>query len=198
MTLDERQLAVGIVLSITLVVRALAQQQAGGLFRDQSDGLARERGWFLAVLMRLGALVAFVAIGAWLGFDVRLPGSIDVPPLAAWSGLVLAEAGAVLLIWVQLALGVHLSGTLHLRKDHQLVQSGPYATVRHPMYTAFILLFTGLALLIGNVPVAVLMLATQAWTVLWRLPAEERSLEERFGSAWSDYRRRTGALTPWW
>jgi len=195
-TPDERRLAVGILLSLTLLVRFLAQQHAGGVMRDQSDGLARENR-AVAWTMRLGALVALIGVVAWLATGVVLPGSVTLPGWVHGGGLVLAEAGAVLLVWVQHALGLQLSGTLHLREDHQLVQHGPYAKVRHPMYTAFVLLFTGIGLLMQNVPVLVMMLATQVWTVGLRLPAEERSLHERFGEAWEAYRQRTGALTPW-
>ena len=198
MSFEQRQLAVGILLSITLIVRILASREAGGLFRDQSDGLAREKGRGLAIVVRLFALAAVGAMSTWVLTGWSLPGSVEVPPAAAWAGLAFAESGLVLLIWVHLALGVHFSGTLHLRPDHRLVTSGPYARVRHPMYTAFILLFAGLGLLIGSVPLAVGLLATQAWTVLWRLPAEEASLRERFSEDWTAYRRQTGALTPWW
>lgn len=197
MTLDERQLAVGILLSVTLVVRVLAQHQAGGVFRDQSDGLAREGGRLLALAVRIPALGALIAMVVWLVGDTPLPGSVDLPPWAHWLALGLAEAGTVLLLWVQQSLGVQLSGTLHLRDDHQLVQIGPYARVRHPMYTAFVLQFTGLGLLVGSLPLLAVLLATQAWTIGWRLPAEEQSLHAQFGDTWTAYRRRTGALTPW-
>lgn len=196
MTLDERRIVVAVLLSLTLVVRLLAQHHAGGVLRDQSDGLARENRW-VAASMRLTALGAFVAMLAWVATGATLPGTFELPGWAYWAGVVLAEGGAVLLIWVQLALGVHLSGTLHLRDDHRLVQHGPYARVRHPMYTAFVLLFSGLSLLIGSAPLAVAMLATQVWTIGLRLPAEERSLQERFGDAWTRYRARTGTVTPW-
>ena len=197
MSPEQARLAVAIVVSLTLAVRLVAQHHAGGLFRDQADGFAREGGRALAIGVRLAALAAFVGIVAWVLTGWSLPGTVDLPAWSDWLGLALAEAGLVLLVWVHHALGVHVSGTLHLRDDHRLVQHGPYARVRHPMYTAFILLFTGIALLIGNVPIAVALLGTQVWTVLWRLPAEERSLHDRFGDAWLGYRRRTGTLTPW-
>jgi protein-S-isoprenylcysteine O-methyltransferase Ste14 len=197
MTLHERQLTVAILLSLTLFVRVLAQQAAGGVLRDQSDGITREGLPWFTTAMRVGSLICLLAVLAWAFVGTSLPGEVALPPWVGWVGLASAQAGAILLIWVQLALGVHVSGTLHLREDHRLVQHGPYARVRHPMYTAFILLFLGIGLLTHNLLVGTFLLSTQVWTIGWRLAAEERSLLERFGPEWVAYQQHTGVLTPW-
>lgn len=198
MTETERQLVVGVLLTLTIAVRLVAHHTAGGMFRDQDDGLQREGGRAVGLLLRLVFLVGGLgAVVAWIVRPDVVPGGVSLPGWAHWLGVGLAEAGVALLVWVHIALGVQFSGTLHLRDDHQLIQHGPYARVRHPMYTSFLLLFGGLALLTGNVVIASVLLGSQAWTVGWRLPAEERSLASRFGEAWATYRARTGALTPW-
>ncbi|MEM7339934.1 MAG: isoprenylcysteine carboxylmethyltransferase family protein [Actinomycetota bacterium] len=197
MDVDLRQLAVLILLSIAVLIRLFAHQQAGGIQRDQSDGVALEGGAVIAVGLRLVFLVG--GLGgtiAWLISPDLIPGSIDLPAWAHWFGIALAETGVVLLAAVHVALGVHFSGTLHLREDHQLVRSGPYARIRHPMYTSFLLLFVGLSLVMANVPLAVLMLSSQAWVIGWRLPIEEAQLADRFGHRWDEYRAGTGALVP--
>ncbi|MEM7160733.1 MAG: isoprenylcysteine carboxylmethyltransferase family protein, partial [Myxococcota bacterium] len=116
----------------------------------------------------------------------------------SWLALVSTIAGIVLLVWVHIALGVHFSGTLHIRGDHELVQHGPYAWVRHPMYTSFLLLLGGLSALIANAIIGAVLLGSQVWVLVARLPSEEASLAKTFPTTWPDYRRRTGALLPRW
>ncbi|MEN0062297.1 MAG: isoprenylcysteine carboxylmethyltransferase family protein [Myxococcota bacterium] len=199
MTEFERQLLVGALFAIVLGIRLLAHREAGGLFRDQSDGLRREGGWFIGIMVRVVFLIGgLVGLAAWVVSPSLVPGSVAIPPWGHGVGLVLLETGILLLVWVHLALGVHFSGTLHLRDDHRLVRRGPYARIRHPMYTSFLLIFGGLTLLTSNVLLGGLWLASQLWVLGWRLPQEERSLQERFGAQWHNYHRQTGVLTPWW
>ena len=198
MTEPERQLVVGVLLTLVLGVRAVSHAAAGGMFRRQDDGLEREGGTVVGLLLRLVFLVGGLGLlVAWIMQPQLVPGNVALPPWAHWLGLGLAEAGALLLVAVHLALGIHFSGTLHLRDDHQLVRHGPYGRIRHPMYTSFLLFFGGLALLTGNGLVALITLGSQVWTIGVRLPAEESSLKARFGPAWDEYRARTGVLTPW-
>ncbi len=196
MDVSERQLLVGVLLSLILLVRIVSHQEAGGMFRDQSDGLERE-GRLLGYVARFAFLVGGVG-GAflWCWRAELVPLNLPLPVAAHWLGLGLVEAGVALLVWVQIALGVHFSGTLHLREGHQLVQHGPYARIRHPMYTSFLLLFTGLGLLTGNGLLAAIMLGSQVWVLGWRLPQEEAMLEQQFGDLWREYRGRTGAVLP--
>lgn len=197
MNVFERQLLVGALFGLVIAIRMVAHHEAGGFFRDQDDGLAREGGRLLALLVRLAAVVFGIGgLALWSVAPSWVPGNLELPGWTHWLGLGLTEAGLVLLIWVHTALGVHFSGTLHLREDHRLVQRGPYAAVRHPMYTSFLLLFTGFGLLTGNTLIAAVSLGSQVWVLSWRLRLEEASLEQQFGEEWTRYRARTGALVP--
>ncbi|MEM6703026.1 MAG: isoprenylcysteine carboxylmethyltransferase family protein [Acidobacteriota bacterium] len=196
-SLELRQLAVLMILTLTVGVRLVAHRLAGGLLRDQSDGLRAEGGLIPAILLRLAFLL--FGLGGFVLFLVqpeRLPGSIELPGWTHFLGGVLAELGLLLLIAVHLSLGVQFSGTLHLRSDHRLISAGPYASMRHPMYTSFLLLFVGLSLLIGSWMVGAILLGSQVWVLGWRLPREEHQLAERFGSEWETYKASTGALIP--
>ena len=197
MDIDLRQLSVFIVLFVTIGVRLVAHQQAGGLTRDQSDGLEREGGKAVATALRLFFLIGgFGGTLVWVFAPYLLPGNVALPTWVHWPAMLLACGGLILLVAVQIALGVHFSGTLHLRDDHPLVQSGPYARVRHPTYTSFLMLFIGLSVLIANVYVAAVLLGSQVWVLAWRLRDEEAQLAERFGDEWAEYRAATGALLP--
>ena len=84
--------------------------------------------------------------------------------------------------WVHLTLGDNWSPVLEIRKDHQLVTSGPYHFVRHPMYFFIWLGVTGMTLMIGN---SVFVLAAFSSTFLLsvvRIPDEERLLTGHFGN----------------
>ncbi len=125
---------------------------------------------------------------AWSNF--RLPAALRW--LAVGSGT-LAVAGCW---WTLSHLGANVSPTVLTREGQQLVTTGPYRWVRHPLY-AF-----GLALL-----VSIGAIAADRFILAWALagipsfrflviPAEEARLGERFGEAYAAYRRRTGALLP--
>ena len=83
-----------------------------------------------------------------------------------------------------------------LNADHQLVQSGPYRLVRHPIYTSMLCLLLGMGFLVSpmwmlGVALLVLIIGTQI-----RVRIEERLLAGRFGEEFSAYRRRVPAYVP--
>lgn len=113
----------------------------------------------------------------------------------AWTGFGLTVAGVVLAIWARLQLGTNWSGIVTIKKDHQLVRSGPYALVRHPIYSGFLLAMIGSAITIGELRgVLGFLIALFAWWQKSRL--EDRFLEQEFGSVYTDYRRSVRALIP--
>jgi protein-S-isoprenylcysteine O-methyltransferase Ste14 len=123
------------------------------------------------------------------------PFSIPYPQLAMWLGAGLGLAGLVFLIWVHRHLGKEWSVSLQLNQDHRLVQSGPYARIRHPMYTALFTVYLGLALITANYLV-VLAMVLLILSAAARIPREEQMLIERFGDAYREYIRKTGMLLP--
>jgi protein-S-isoprenylcysteine O-methyltransferase Ste14 len=114
-------------------------------------------------------------------------------PLAAL-GAVAGFLGAALAVWGWRSLGGSATPFPRPREGGRLVESGPYAFVRHPVYAGGFLFFLGFAL--ATSPVALLPLAALA--LLWRNKAalEEELLAEQFDE-YSDYRRRVpGAFVP--
>ncbi len=112
-----------------------------------------------------------------------------------WLGALLTVGGLLFAIWARLHLGRNWSGTVTIKKGHELITSGPYALVRHPIYTGLLLAFLGSAVALGEWRgVLALALATGA---LWRkLRLEERWMRLQFGDAYRMYSRRVAALVP--
>jgi protein-S-isoprenylcysteine O-methyltransferase Ste14 len=137
------------------------------------------------------ALLSFPRLGVgWLGVQ-----------LVPWSealfviGAVMLAGGLGFAIWARVHLGQHWSGHVTLKAGHRLIRTGPYAIVRHPIYTGLILAMLGTAVAVDEVRgVLAVIIATQAHVRKLRL--EERWLSEEFGSEYEQYRREVKALVP--
>jgi protein-S-isoprenylcysteine O-methyltransferase Ste14 len=112
------------------------------------------------------------------------------------AGLTIQLAGLLLAVWARCHLGRYWSGEIAIKLDHALVRSGPYALVRHPIYTALLAMYAGSAVVSGEWHAFVgLTLAVLAYARKVRL--EEASLVKSFGAAYREYRSATWAVLPW-
>ena len=110
-------------------------------------------------------------------------------------GLLMEFAGLSLAIWARRVLGRNWSGEITIKEDHQLVRSGPYGKLRHPIYTALLAMYAGTTLVIGQTHALVgLLLAILAYLRKTRM--EETNLVNAFGTRYSEYREETWALVP--
>ena len=135
-------------------------------------------------------LVFFDAGQRWMDLQV-------VPHTQAWraAGTLIAYAGFAIAIWARFALGTNWSGTVTVKQGHQLVRSGPYRVVRHPIYSGILLAGLGTAVQTAQLRAFVgVALAAFAWWLKSR--AEERFMVEEFGAEYEQYRRETRALVP--
>jgi protein-S-isoprenylcysteine O-methyltransferase Ste14 len=113
----------------------------------------------------------------------------------AWTGLCLVIAGAAVAIWSRTMLGSNWSGTVTLKHDHELVRSGPYALVRHPIYSGLLLAVLGTALALGEVRgLVAFALAFIGWGV--KSAIEERFLVDHFDGAYVRYQSEVKRLVP--
>src|SRR3982074_818405 len=103
-----------------------------GLAR-RGDTLARSRG--LAHHVAYFFFVPYIVIAARPGPEISLP-----EPLP-WAGLALLVLGVAFAIWAIATLGRHYDLELEIHRDHELVRTGPYRLVRHPVYTGLALHF---------------------------------------------------------
>jgi isoprenylcysteine carboxyl methyltransferase (ICMT) family protein YpbQ len=110
------------------------------------------------------------------------------------TGIILCALGIGIAIWARVHLGRNWSGTPSIKKDHELVTSGPYRFVRHPIYTGMVLALFGSALTAGVIWFVVFILFTANF--LYRIPVEERYMMQLFPDQYPGYKKRTKALIP--
>jgi protein-S-isoprenylcysteine O-methyltransferase Ste14 len=113
-----------------------------------------------------------------------------------WAGLALSVLGAGVRVAGAWSLGRQFSSYVTLQENHQLVQTGLYKRVRHPMYLGLLMSMAGLPLVFRSWLVIPIWGLTLVF-VLLRMGQEERLLAEHFGSEFESYRRRTWRLLPY-
>lgn len=147
----------------------------------------------LLALSGIGMLVLplVYVLTDWLAFaDYLLP--VLAGPLGA-----LLFAAAIWLLWRSHAdLGTNWTPVPGTVEGQNLVTTGVYASIRHPMYAAHILWGAAETLLIQNFIAGWLMLFSTVLLYLLRAGAEEAMMEEEFGEEYRAYRERTGGLFP--
>lgn len=113
----------------------------------------------------------------------------------AWTGVGVTCLGAAVAIWARYCLGEYWSSRVSLKEGHRIIRSGPYALVRHPIYTGMGLGVIGTAIVVGEwrgVLAVALVLAAHSFKAL----REEALLIQEFGGEYVAYRRSTGFLFP--
>jgi protein-S-isoprenylcysteine O-methyltransferase Ste14 len=110
-------------------------------------------------------------------------------------GAGIVAGGLAFAVWARAVLGRNWSGTVTLKQDHELIRSGPYRWVRHPIYTGLLAGVLGTAIVLGQWRGLFALLFVLA--SLWRkLRHEERWLGEIFGAEYARYRSEVAALIP--
>jgi protein-S-isoprenylcysteine O-methyltransferase Ste14 len=129
--------------------------------------------------------------GGWLTFRI-LPLSF----VSFWIGVALLVVGLAFTAAARWHLGGNWSGTVTVKQDHELIRTGPYGLVRHPIYTGLLIGFIGSAISLGEVRgVMAVTLVIVAFLIKIRL--EERWMTESFGEAYRRYRTEVKALIPY-
>ena len=126
----------------------------------------------------------------WLGARF-LPDTMIV----YWLGLLTVIAGLAFAIWARVYLGRNWSGIVTVKENHELVRGGPYAIVRHPIYTGLLLAILGTAIVFGEWR-GLLALCFLTIAFLFKLRREERFMEESFPDTYPSYRAQVPALIP--
>jgi protein-S-isoprenylcysteine O-methyltransferase Ste14 len=144
-----------------------------------------------AELLLAYALLAFPQLGiGWLGLRI-VP---RTEPLFV-SGAAMLILGIGFAVWARVHLGVYWSSSVTLKPGHRLIRSGPYALVRHPIYTGLLLALLGTAVSLDEYR-GVLAVIIAVGAFVRKLRLEERWLTEEFGGEYDSYRRDVKALVP--
>ncbi len=192
------RIAFWILLAGVLAMRiysALKVRQAGEQIMPDRKAVEREGGGLFAV-----RVVAGVLLGIWLVIYAVNPVwtrvlDIPFPDWLRWAGFALGFASLGVWIWTQVALGKQWSPQLQLRKEHQLVTTGPYSRVRHPLYSAMLGYGVGLAFVAANWVFVALVLVMIIWLPP-RVAREEQMMIEKFGDEYKAYMQKTGRFLP--
>ncbi len=149
-------------------------------------------GLLMKLTLAIGQLFALLYI---LGIPWLFQFSLEFPFLMKWFGLSLLALSSVLLVWIHIELGTNFSRSLKIKNRHKLITTGPYRMVRHPMYSAFIMMWVGFFLLSCN---SIIGLSSLLYLtiIVFRIPKEERMLQEYFQKEYYRYIQYTGRLLP--
>ncbi|MBZ5493032.1 MAG: isoprenylcysteine carboxylmethyltransferase family protein [Acidobacteriia bacterium] len=112
-----------------------------------------------------------------------------------WTGLILTAAGVSFAILARFWIGRNWSGTITIKEQHELIQSGPYRIVRHPIYTGLLLAYLSTAIVHGELRGFVGFFLLLLGFGL-KLRMEEAFMVQQFGNAYLDYKQRVKALVP--
>jgi protein-S-isoprenylcysteine O-methyltransferase Ste14 len=104
-------------------------------------------------------------------------------------------AGAAFSVWARITLGRNWSAEVTFKQDHELIESGPYALVRHPIYTGIIAMGLGTAINYGRV-IGFVLLVSLCGAFWWKALQEERIMSSHFPDAYAEYKKRVRAIIP--
>ncbi|MGE0881908.1 MAG: methyltransferase [Blastocatellales bacterium] len=173
----------------------------GGYYRYRAEKAGEpiswnEEGMTVMILLRLFGAIGWLSVITYLiNPDWMKWSEMSLQDWARWAGVVTGIISLPLLYWLFKSIGKNITQTVKTRQEHQLVTTGPYRWVRHPLYSVGTLLFISFALISSNWFIG-LMTLMSLLMLLVRLPKEEMNLIERFGDDYRDYMRRTGRLIP--
>lgn len=152
--------------------------------------------YFQRLVYTLPLLLAFLILFrpgvhyGWLGARF-----VPAGPVSEWLGLAITAAGVAFAVWARRHLGTNWSGVVTLKEGHELIRTGPYRAVRHPIYTGILLALLGTAVAIGEVRGLVAAAAALASFYI-KARREESFLVEEFGAAFAEHQRHTGMFLP--
>jgi protein-S-isoprenylcysteine O-methyltransferase Ste14 len=154
-------------------------------------------GLMVAVPLRLLLGASFLGIIVYIVNPRSMSwSSLDLPSWIRWLGGPLSLAALLFFCWVLRSLGRNFSTSLTIKEEQTLVTRGPYRRIRHPMYTALIVLWIAYFLLSANWFIGLTGILAFVWTMIVRTPKEERMMIDRFGEEYIAYMKRTGRYLP--
>jgi protein-S-isoprenylcysteine O-methyltransferase Ste14 len=113
-----------------------------------------------------------------------------------WLGAVVMAGGLLFAIWARVHLGRNWSRSVTIKQDHELITTGPYSVVRHPIYTGVLTGLLGTAIALSQVRGFIVFLLF--FLAFWiKLRLEEQWMRSQFGETYAAYSHQTAALVPY-
>lgn len=145
-------------------------------------------GWVALVALMVVVIRRFIPSAVWRALTYR----------AAWLdivGVVVLLSGTAFTLWARLHLGKMWTGTVTIKKDHQLHTDGPYAITRHPIYTGLLVMLGGTAMIEGLGPWLILFVLVSLFMLL-KIRSEEMLLSAEFSGDYAAYKATVPRLIP--
>lgn len=142
-------------------------------------------------MLGFAALLIYAIQPRWLAWS-----SLSLPLWLRWTGVLVSLLGFALLQWAQVTLGKSWSDTPRMIETQVLITGGPYRFVRHPIYTAFLLILGSPFLISSNWLIGIAWIGMTLLEVASRIDFEEKLMLEYFGDEYRAYMGRTGRLLP--
>ncbi len=146
------------------------------------------------------ALIITVLLLYWLWIPLPFSPSKASKPVFMAVGLIVFIIGTLFTLWARQTLGrmwgISTSREVKLLPNHQLIDQGPYALVRHPMYFGWWMAMLGILLIYWTWIPSILFIFSVI-VFYQRARREEAVLSERFGEQWQAYIKRTKLFVPW-
>jgi protein-S-isoprenylcysteine O-methyltransferase Ste14 len=168
-----------------LILIAYLTFSAIGVKQDTQGHLSQSVGLTLAIIAAF--LLPHLPIFHFLNFT-------SVKSVVSGFGVILCAVGMAFLVWARQHLGRNWSQTVSTKKGHELVTSGPYGYVRHPMYAGGLVACIGSAIVSGGA--WIFLLTILGGLFLWRVGAEDKLMAQQFPNEYPNYKKRTKALIP--
>jgi len=158
--------------------------------KQREEGLASKIAGLLG-LVGFITVTVYVIKPAWLSWS-----ALPLPLWLRWTGIGIALLGFALLQWAQNTLGKSWSDTPRMIREQALITSGPYQFIRHPIYTAFLLIPGSTLFIAANWLIGFAWLSMTLIELASRIRFEEGLMLEYFGDQYREYMKRTGRLLP--
>jgi protein-S-isoprenylcysteine O-methyltransferase Ste14 len=173
------------VLMVFWLLTAFGQKRA--IFRESVSRSAPFRvGSVIAAVLMFSGLTAVGVLGWRI---TPQSGAME------WLALCIGAAGFAVAFWARILLGGEWSSQVALKEGHRLIMAGPYAVVRHPIYSGLLLAMLGTAMAGGELRMylAVVVIFAAFWN---KSRLEERLLVSAMGNRYVEYQQHTYALIP--
>ena len=177
-------------MSISSYYRRKADRESGEKISRKVDGS------LMSAVIRIGGLILWLSPFVYLINPAWMDWSkIGLPEWVRWLGVVIGTFSVIGIYWLFSSIGSGITATSATRQKHQLVTSGPYRWVRHPLYTIASSMFISFGMMADNWFIALMGILAFIGMAI-RTPKEEANLIEKFGDEYREYMTRTGRFLP--